>query len=154
MLYPTLILILKDATLFTLLEILSRLVWGMLLKCCLHAADAKQEQSSRERWDLQPLLFPDGLQQHVHHHLLPALREQVWLPSRLPLQVLHAQLRGANIHATNNIPYLLFIASLNCFLVKITIETSWKWHITTFYSRCNFIPLIRNLNLTAQCGLF
>lgn len=68
-------------------DYISAFIW------CLHITDAKQEQSPRERRDVQPLPLPAGLQQHVHHHVLPHRPKQVWFPSRLPLQELHAQLR-------------------------------------------------------------
>lgn len=73
-------------------------IWQQIL--CLHTVDAKQEQSPCERRDVQPLLFPASLQQHVHHHLLPSQSKQVRLPSGLPLQDLHAQLRGGQAVTT------------------------------------------------------
>lgn len=71
-------------------DYISAFIW------CLHITDVKQEQSPRERRDVQPLPLPAGLQQHVHHHVLPHRPKQVWFPSRLPLQELHAQLRIGN----------------------------------------------------------
>lgn len=68
---------------------------------CLHATDAKQEQSARQRRDVQPLPLPAALRQHVHHHLLPSQPGQVRLPPGLALQDLHAQLRGGQAPKTN-----------------------------------------------------